>query len=320
MKTKLTNIQTETLDRLVEIIYEIHINKKNAEMCLNKLNYDKTTLIDICLKGEACLGFYFDAIEISLNLVKKTSELKSYINTKFHENKDKEDFVIDILYNHLDNFLNVVKLNTISPKFKDNKTGKYAALIINVLKEAQFIDKNLNHVYVNHNILEMIMLTGENCFYDEFGVNKNDLHKKFILACNNFHDQFKEDYPNLLKYNDKYKLKYYDKLGIGVRNFIRRIISQIVFCLKIEKKNKPIFIDITKSRANNNEVSVRICLGKRTFGKYLYGDLYILNKRLKKADIKRITSQVEGIINSVDSEFDLDFVLNVVEEKLGVAA
>lgn len=52
----------------------------------------------------------------------------------------------------------------------------------------------------------------------------------------------------------------------------------------------------------------------------MYGDLYILNKRLKKADIKRITSQVEGIINSVDSEFDLDFVLNVVEEKLGVTA
>lgn len=319
MKTKLNKIQTETLVRLEEIIYEIHINKKNAEMCLNKLEYNKSTLIDMCLIGEPCLEFHFDEIEISEHLPIMISELNIFINSKFNQNKDREDFVIDILYNHLDNFLNIVKLNTIRTKFKDNKTGKYANLIINVLKEAQFIDKKLNHVYVNHNVLEMIMLSGENCFYDKFGVGTNDLHKKFILACNNFHNQFKEDYPSMLEYGME-DINYYTKTNFSVRTFIRKIITSIVINLAIEVKKQPIFISLNKEQKGiTHEICIDVFIGKK-YGKLAFRGSYVLDKKFKKSDLTKIASKIEKEINSVDSEFDLDFVLDVVEEKLGVAA
>lgn len=306
MRTRLTNIQIETLVRIDEIIGELYAND---------LNYDKSILIDFCLLGEQCLEFYFEDVEIADNLLEMISELKSLLDSKFTQNQNREDFVVDIIYNYLNNFINDNMLDIL----KKQHEGIYANLIINVLKEAQFIDKKLNHVYVNHNILEMIMLYGGNCFYDEFGVGANDLHKKFILACNNFHNQFKEDYPLMLEYGKK-GLNYYLKTNSSIKRFIRDTINNIVKYLVIEEKKQPIFINLIKRKDSlAHEVSLGVCIGKR-FGKYVYGDSYIVYKNFKKSELKKITSEIEEIINSVDSEFDLDFVLNVVEEKLGVAA
>jgi hypothetical protein len=310
MRTKLKKSQIETLVRIDEIIDELYAND---------LNYDKSILIDFCLLGEQCLEFYFEDVEISDNLFEMISELKSLLDSKFIQNQNREDFVVDIIYNYLNNFMNDNTLDILSKLYKSNKTGTYANLIINVLKEAQFIDKKLYNVYVNNNILEMIMLYGEDCFYDEFGVGANDLHKKFILACNNFHNQFKEDYPLMLEYGKK-GLNYYAKTNCGVKRFIRNIINNIVKYLVIEVKKQPIFINLDKNKKSyNNNIYLCICIGKK-FGKCVYRDSYELDKEFKKSELKKIASEIEEIINSVDSKFDLDFVLDVVEEKLGIAA
>jgi hypothetical protein len=310
MRTRLTNIQIETLVRIDEIIDELYAND---------LNYDKSILIDFCLLGEQCLEFYFEDVEISDNLFEIISELKSLLDSKFIQNQNREDFVVDIIYNYLNNFINDNTLDILSKLYKSNKTGTYANLIINVLKEAQFIDKKLNNVYVNNNILEMIMLYGEDCFYDEFGVGANDLHKKFILACNNFHNQFKEDYPLMLEFGKK-GLNYYAKTNCGVKRFIRNIINNIVKYLVIEVKKQPVFISLNKEQKGfTHEICIDVFIGKK-YGKLAFRGSYVLDKKFKKSDLKKITSEIEEVINSVDSEFDLDFVLDVVEEKLGVAA
>lgn len=310
MRTKLKKSQIETLVRLNKIIYELSANE---------MDYDKSILIDLCLIGESCLEFYFEDFVISDDLSEMISELNSILESKFNQNEVREDFVVDIIYNYLDKFMNDYKLDIIKMQYKENKTGKYANLIIDVLKEAQFIDKKLNHVYVNHNVLEMIMLSGENCFYDKFGVGTNDLHKKFILACNNFHNQFKEDYPSMLEYGME-DINYYTKTNSSVRTFIRKIITSIVINLVIEVKKQPIFISLNKEQKGiTHEICIDVFIGKK-YGKLAFRGSYVLDKKFKKSDLKKITSKIEKEINSVDSEFDLDFVLDVVEEKLGFVA
>jgi hypothetical protein len=163
------------------------------------------------------------------------------------------------------------------------------------------------------------MLYGEKCFYDEFGVRTNELHKKFTVACNNLHSQFKEDFPLMQEYGKK-GINYYAKMNSEVRKFIRTIIKNIVKYLVIEMKKPPIYINLEKCKKScEYEINLSICLGKK-HGKYLYGDTYVLDKEFKKSDLKKISNKIENDINIIDSEFDLNFVLFVIEKKLGIVS
>lgn len=314
MRTKFSKKQIEILEKIDGII---------LEMKLCALDCDREIILDLCLHGEMILDFYYEdeSENISEELIEMISEITYNLDELFQSYDEKENFIKDLIYNCLDKYMNNYILGYLKTTYKENKTGRYANLIINVLKEAQFIDKKINHVYVNHNILEMIMLFGQNCFYDEFGVNTIDLHKKFILACNDFHNQFKKDYPLMLEYSNE-GLNYFAKTNCGVRRFIRNTINNIVKYLEIEIKKLPIFITLSKNKRNgNNKVNLNIYIGKKC-GKFVYGDTFIVDKKIKKLDLKKITSEIEEVINSSDSMFDidLDFVLNIVEGKLGIAA
>ena len=313
MRTKFSKKQIEILEKIDEIISEI----RHCE-----LKYDKEIILDLCLNGELVLDFYYEneSEKISENLIEMISELAIKLDEMFQDFEEKEMFVFDIIYMCLDRFVNDYKLSIIRSFYKENKTGKYANLIINVLKEAQFIDKNLNHVYVNHNILEMIMLYGADSFHDQFGIRTEELHKEFILACVDFQNQFKKDYPLMREFNGM-NLNYFDKNGIGTRNFIRKIINNITKYLDIEVKRMPIFIDLKQdTRSFKKTIYLRVFVGKRNSGRFVFQHQYDLGKNLKKSEISQIILEVEKIVNHTKPNYDLEDLLDALEEKLGIAA
>ncbi len=311
MKTRFNKKQLTVLEKIDELI---------SEMKRCELEHDKQIILDLCLHGESVLEIYFEyeTKKISENLFEMVSEIASNLDEEFEDFEEKEIFMSQIIYSSLDRYTNSYKLSIIRTFYQDNKTGKYANLIIDVLKESQFISAKHNHVYVNHNVLEIIMISGANSFYDEFGIHKDEFHEEFIKACENFHNQFKADYPEMNEFIGS-SYNYFKNKGNGTRNFIRKIINNITKYLEIEVKRQPIFIDLIKHKNRNQEVILSICLGKK-LGKYVYGDSYVLKNDFRKSELKKIATEIECIINMTDSNFDLGFVLDVVEEKLGIAA
>lgn len=313
MRTKFSKKQVEILEQVNEIITEL----RECELI-----YDKEIVLDLCLNGESVLDFHFENEfeKISEELIEMIYEIALNLDEEFEKFEEKEIFMIDIIYNCLVKYMNDYKLNLIRCLYQENKTGKYANLIINVLKEAQFIDKNLNHVYVNHNILEMIMMYGADSFYDQFGVQTEELHNEFIFACLEFQNQFKKDYPLMREFNGM-NLNYFDKNGLGTRNFIRKIINNITKYLDIEVKCKPIFIDLKQdTRSLKKTIYLRVFIGKRNSGRLIFRHQYDLGKNLKKSEISQVIFEVEKIVNNTKPNSDLEYLLDSLEEKLGVAA
>ena len=313
MKTKFSKKQVEILEVIDEII---------TEMRKCELKYDKEILLKLSLHGETVLDFYYENEfeNISEDLFEMISDMTINLDEEFQKFEEKEIFMNDIIYNCLVRYMNDYKLSIIRSFYKENKTGKYANLIINILKEAQFIDKNLNHVYVNHNILEMIMMRGADSFYDQFGVQTEELHNEFILACLEFQNQFKKDYPLMREFNGM-NLNYFDKNGIGTRNFIRKIINNITKYLDIEVKRMPIFIDLKQdTRSFKKTIYLRVFVGKRNSGRFVFQHQYDLGKNLKKSEISQIILEVEKIVNHTKPNYDLEDLLDALEEKLGIAA
>lgn len=313
MRTKFNKKQIEILEQIDTI---------NAEMMRSGFECDKEILESFCLYGESAFELHFDNFEelITKDLLELISELETKLNSSFNDDDEKESFINEIIYTYYDKFVNTYLLDFIQEEYKENKTGKYANLIINVLKEAQFIDKNLNHVYVNHNILEMIMMYGADSFYDQFGVQTEELHNEFILACLDFQNEFKKDYPLMREFNGM-NLNYFDKNGVGARNFIRKTINNITKYLDIEVKRKPIFIDLKQdTRSFKKTIYLRVFIGKRNSGRFVFQHQYDLGKNLKKSEISQIIFEVEKIVNHTKPNYDLEDLLDALEEKLGIAA
>lgn len=313
MKIKFSKKQIEIIEQIDDIV---------SEMRRCELDYDKEIIIDLCMYGEVILELYYDDVydDISDNLMEMIIEINLKLDELFQGFEERENFIKDIIYDCLDRFVNNYILGYIRTTYKENKTGKYADLIINVLKEAQFIDKTLSHVYVNHNFLEQIMIYGVNAFYDEFGVNVNQLHDELIIACNTFQNQFEKDFPSMKKFNGKY-INYIDDIGFGTRMFIRNIINNITKYLYIETKPLPIYIDLNQITCSSNKtIYLKVFIGQRKFGRFIYQHQFKIKSKIKKSVLNNIVFEVENQINNGIAEYNLDYLLDVLEEKLGVAA
>lgn len=215
--------------------------------------------------------------------------------------------------NSIRNAKNQSILNQLKKETYSKKEGIYARLIINVLEEANKFSNKLSNVYVNHNIIERILLNENLSFiYDEFGRSIDEFSPKFIKACKELNSQFSSDYPSAHLYTKDYNRNYYTSLGFGTRIFMRKIINYITQYLNIEVKHQPIFISLTKNN-NDNDLFLSYYSGKR-YGKIFYRDILIVDRKFKKTELKQLQSEIEAIINRNIYEFE--DILGIVDEKI----
>ena len=198
------------------------------------------------------------------------------------------------------------------------KEGVYAQLIINVLDESNKFSRKLSNVYVNHNIIEMILLDETLCFlHYEFGRDKDEFCPKFIKACEALNKQFNKDYPNANDYTGDYKKNYYKKSFFGVRIFMRKINSKITFPLQINSKVKSYFVSL-----DNSEEQGEICLsiswykGKR-YGHNFLNEDYSIDRKLTKSEILKLQTEIELIANlNHEGCIDYDVVQEIIDNFL----
>ncbi len=112
-------------------------------------------------------------------------------------------------------------LNEMKNASYTRKEGIYAHLIIQVMEEANKFDKKLDNVYVNHNIIESMLLdfNVESFLSDTFGRREEEFSPEFITACNKLKEQFDLDYPHAESFVNNRTL-YYTPMCFGVRTFM----------------------------------------------------------------------------------------------------
>lgn len=221
------------------------------------------------------------------------------------------------------NTRNQLILNQMKKETYTKREGIYAQLIINVLEEANKFDETLSNVYVNHNIIEMILLKEDLFFfYDYFGRSIYGFKPKFIEACEKLNKQFSSDYPKAHLYTKDYKTYYYTSNGFGVRMFMRKVISKITNNLKIEVKKQPFFVTLEIDKRDAKKIFFSLYKGCQ-YGKYVFVDEFNVDRKLKKAELIKFQNEIEKSINILengDNEYELDDILDIVEEKLNAVA
>jgi|GEM_PF-3635465 len=218
---------------------------------------------------------------------------------------------------------NQLILNQMKKETYTKREGIYAQLIINVLEEANKFDEKLSNVYVNHNIIEMILLNEDLSFcYDYFGRSTDEFNPKFIKACKKLNKQFSSDYPKAHLYTKDYKTCYYLSIGFGVRMFMRKVITKVTSNLKIEVKKQPFFVTLEKDKYDAKKIFFSLYMGK-LYGKCVFDDEFNVDRKLKKAELIKFQNEIEKLINILengDNEYELDDILDIVEEKLNAVA
>lgn len=199
---------------------------------------------------------------------------------------------------------------------KDSYTKKeeiYAHLIIQVMEEANKFDEKIDNVYVNHNIIESILLTDslDTYLHDTFGRSKKEFSLEFIIACNKLKERFDSDYSHAKKRNEKYVSSYYTNSCFAVRTFIRKIISKIVFPLDIEVKVQPIFVSLNTFK--EGVLNVAWYKGQK-HGYYFMQEDFDISRKLKKAEITLLENEINEAIksNGYDTE-EFDELFDVVD-------
>lgn len=198
---------------------------------------------------------------------------------------------------------NQLLLNKMKNASYSKKEGIYANLLINVLEEANKFSKTLDYVYVNHNIIESILLSNtlNEYLHDTFGRSKEEFPSKFIKACEELKEQFNSDYPHANKYNEKYVTLYYTAICFGVKTFIRKVISKIVFPLDIEVKAQPIFVSL--NIFEEGVLNVAWYRGKK-YGYYFMQEDFEISKKLKKTEMTSLENQINEALKNKDYEFE----------------
>ena len=193
--------------------------------------------------------------------------------------------------------INKFLLNGMRNASYTKKEGIYAQLIIQVMKEANKFDRKLDNVYVNHNILESILLTDslDAYFHDNFGRSKGEFSSKFLKACYELKEQFDSDYPQARKRNEEHESLYYTPVCFGVRAFMRKIISRIVFPLRIKVKVQPIFVSL--DIYNKGILSISWYSGKKHGHHFLQYD-FEMSRKLNKLELKFLEDQINQVIKA----------------------
>lgn len=189
-----------------------------------------------------------------------------------------------------------ILLNEMKKDSYSKKEGIYAHLIINVLEEANKFDETLDNVYVNHNIIEGILLSDSVLYYlhDTFGRYEDEFSKKFLTACSKLKEQFESDYPQANSRVDR-KILYYTSMGFGIKSFMRKVISKIVFPLDIEIKVQPIFVVL--NIFDKGTLNVAWYSGKK-HGYYFMQEEFEISRKLKKAEMIMLESEINEAIKS----------------------
>ena len=217
------------------------------------------------------------------------------------------------------NFKNLVIINQLKKETYTKKHSEYALLILDILEEANKFNKNLSNVYVNHIIIENILLDEYLYFFhDFFGRSINEFSPKFKNACNKLNKKFRSDYPEANLYCKKpFRKHYYTNKGFGTRVFIRKVILSITNQLNIEVVKQPIFISIQSEQNDCEKLFFGLYSGKR-HGNYLYGDTLTVGRKFNKAELSKLQKEIETIINK--NPCDFDETLDIIEEKIYSAA
>lgn len=188
--------------------------------------------------------------------------------------------------------INKLMLNEMKIAPYTKKEGIYAHLIIQVMKAANKFDKKLDNVYVDHNIIESILLTDslDTYLHDNFGRSKGEFSSEFLKACDELKKQFDFDYPQAKKRNEKYVHLYYTPVCFGVRTFMRKVISKIVFPLGIKSKVQPIFVSLKMFR--DGILNVAWYKGKK-HGYYFMGEDYMILRNLSESEMILLENQID---------------------------
>lgn len=183
------------------------------------------------------------------------------------------------------------------------KEGIYANLLINVLEEANKFNKTLDYVFINHNIIESILLSNSlnEYLHDTFGRSEEEFPSKFIKACEELKEQFNSDYPHANKYNEKHVKFYYAAICFGVKTFMRKVISKIVFPLDIEVKAQPIFVKL--NIFEEGALNIAFYRGKK-YGYYFMQADFEISKKMKKTEIASLENHINEVIKSYGYEFE----------------
>ena len=195
------------------------------------------------------------------------------------------------------NRMNQLILNDLKEANYPKKTGIYSLLIIDVLEEANKLPKNVDNVFVDHNVLEAIILDQHLFFlHDFFGRSKSEFPESFLKACFTVSNQFANDYLNGSDSKmDNYKF-YYGAKGFGTKLFIRSVIENITRPLFIETKEQPIYVTLS-----NDTICGEPCLwigwyiGKR-HGKNVLNTQHTLIKKISEKKLLQLQNKIEKAV------------------------
>lgn len=206
-----------------------------------------------------------------------------------------------------------ILLNEMRKDSYSKKEEIYAHLIINVLEEANKFDETLDNVYVNHNIIEGILMdkSTRSYLHDTFGRYEEEFSTEFMTACNKLKEQFDSDYPQASEFIRRYGRIYYSSIGFGVRSFMRKVISKIVFPLYIEAKVQPIFVSL--GIYNEGVLNVAWYKGKK-HGYFFMQEDFDISRKLNKAEIMLLEHEINEAIksNGYDAE-EFDELFDIVD-------
>lgn len=207
-------------------------------------------------------------------------------------------------------------LNEMKNASYTKKEGIYARLIIQVMEEANKFDKKLDNVFVNHNIIESILLSDSlgTYLHDTFGRSEEEFSSEFLKACDELKKQFDLDYSNASKYNEKYVKLYYTSTCFGVRTFMRKIISRIVFPLGIETKVQPIFVSLNAFK--EDMLNIAWFRGKK-HGYYFLQDDFPMTRKPSKSELRLLENQINETLKVHVSEVEeFDELMDIVDSLL----
>ncbi len=211
-------------------------------------------------------------------------------------------------------------LNEMKNDSYTKKEGIYANLIINVLEEANKFDESINNVYVDHNIIELILMYDflSTCLSDIFGRNEEEFSPEFIKACNELKKQFDSDYPNASEYNEKCINLYYTSSCFGVRTFMRKVISKIVFPLGIKAKVQPLFVSLEIH--TDGILNIAWEKGKKG-GTYVMQDDCEISRNLTESEMRLLEDQINEAIRLNGHEvLEFDDLADIIDAFVAQAA
>ena len=210
-------------------------------------------------------------------------------------------------------------LNEMKKDSYTKREGIYANLIINVLEEANKFDESIDNVYVDHNIIEMILIYDflSTCLSDIFGRNEKEFSPKFIAACNRLKQQFDSDYPDAKSFVNN-KTSYFTPKCFGVRTFMRKIISRIVFPLGIKAKVQPLFVRL--GIYIDGMLNIAWEKGKKG-GTYVMQDDCEISRNLTESEIRLLEDQINEAIRLNGHEvLEFDDLADIIDAFVAQAA